>query len=118
VNVAQPLIQASLIGEAIDAGPLLIFVADEKMQYVAVNEYACVALGYAREELLTLGVPDVAAGPDTPDHYSRFLRDGSMAGTVPLRRKDGSEVRYSYRAQPTTVAGMALYVSAGWLVDE
>ena len=28
-NVAQPLVQASLIGEAIDAGPVLVFVFDE-----------------------------------------------------------------------------------------
>jgi PAS domain S-box-containing protein len=117
LNVAQPLIQASLVGEAIDAGPVLIFVADEKMQYVAVNEYACATLGYEREELLALGVSDVVVGSDTTTRYRRFMRDGAMAGTSTLRRKDGTELRYTYRAQPTTVAGMALYVSAGWTVD-
>lgn len=118
LNVAQPLIQASLIGEAIDGGPVLIFVADEEMRYVAVNDYACGALGYGREELLSLAVPDVAADSDAGDQFTRFVRDGEMAGTTTLRRKDGSELRFAYRAKPTSVAGMTLYVSAGWLVDD
>ena len=48
-NVAQPLVQASLIGEAIDAGPVLVFVFDEDGRYVAANQEACDALGYARK---------------------------------------------------------------------
>jgi PAS domain S-box-containing protein len=118
VNVAQPLIQASLVGEAIDAGPVLIFVADEEMRYVAVNAYACDSLGYRREELLELAVPDIVAESDSSTRYRRMMRDGEMAGTATLRCKDGTELRYAYRAQQTTVAGMALYVSAGWPVDD
>jgi PAS domain S-box-containing protein len=118
VNVAQPLIQAGLLGEAIDGGPMLVFVADETMRYVAVNEFACSSLGYAREELLALTVPDVSEPTDTPQRFAQFLRDGTMEGATTLRHKDGTGLRFSFRAQPTTVAGMTLYVSAGWLVDD
>src|SRR6266508_2730132 len=80
MNVAQPLVQASLLGEAIDAGPALVFVADEDMQYVAVNETACAELGYEREELLALRVTDVAASADAPEAYARMVASGEAAG--------------------------------------
>ena len=115
MNVSQPLIQSSLIGEAIDGGPLLVFVADEEMQYVAVNDYACTVLGYSREELLGMSVPDVTVGPGVQKTYRAFLRAGEMAGTVVLRHRDGTELPFAYRARETTVAGMTLYVSAGWI---
>ena len=53
-TAAEPLIQASLLGEAVDSGPVAVFVADEQMRYVAVNEYAASLLGYSRAELLKL----------------------------------------------------------------
>ena len=65
-NLAQPQVQQFLMYEALDEGPSLIFVADEEMKYVAVNQTACRVLGYTREELLTLAVPDVAVAPEAP----------------------------------------------------
>ena len=38
--VAHDLVQKSLVGEALDAGPVAIFVADDG-KYLAVNAYAC-----------------------------------------------------------------------------
>src|SRR5438445_13058454 len=35
------LIQSGLLGEAVDGGPALVFVADEHMRYVAVTRKAC-----------------------------------------------------------------------------
>ena len=115
MNVSQPLVQASLVGEAIDHGPVLVFVADEEMKYVAVNQHACDVLGYTREELLALTILDVAPAPDTADRFARMLASSSTAGTTTLRRKDGSDVRYSWRASETTVAGLTLYVSVGFV---
>ena len=37
-----------LLERAVAAAPMLIFVADASMRYVAVNEYACDALGTGR----------------------------------------------------------------------
>jgi len=111
VSVAQPLVQASLVGEAIDRGPVAVFVADEEMRYVAVNEYACELLGYSRDELLALRVTDVARAPETPARYARLIEDKDRAGTTVLSCKDGEEIEVSYFAQETTVAGMPFYVS-------
>jgi PAS domain S-box-containing protein len=111
-------VQASLIGEAIDHGPVAVFVADDEMRYVAVNAFACELLGYERDELLSLTVADVVAGPDTQRVYGEFVAAGSDVGRIPLRRRDGGTVELEYRAEATTVAGLTLYVSVGWPVSE
>ena len=113
MSVAQPLVQASLVGEAIDRGPVAVFVADEEMRYVAVNEFACELLGYSREELLGLRVTDVARGEETSGRYARLVQAKGQTGRTVLARKDGSAVELDYFAQATTVAGMPFYVCVG-----
>jgi PAS domain S-box-containing protein len=115
VNVSQPLVQASLVGEAIDRGPALVLVADEEMSYLAVNQYACDVLGYSREELLSLKVTDVASDPGAAQAFSGFVAATAAAGRARLRRKDGTEVEFDFRASKTTVAGLELYVSIGFV---
>jgi PAS domain S-box-containing protein len=113
-GVAEPLIQASLLGEAIDHGPVAVFVADDDLRYIAVNEFACTLLGYSREELLGLRLTDLApdgeARLDHPDFVAYRARDGQTR----LLRKDRTEVTIAYRASETTVAGMRFYVAIGW----
>jgi PAS domain S-box-containing protein len=116
MNVAQPLVQAGLLGEAIDSGPALVFVADEDMCYVAVNEAACLALGYEREELLGLRVTDVDRHDEASEEYSQMVADGSARGRSELVCKDGSILTIEYRAAQTTVAQMTLYVSVAFVV--
>jgi PAS domain S-box-containing protein len=112
VNQAQPLIQAGLLGEALDPGPVAVFVADEHMRYIAVNVYACKLLGYTRDELLQLRVPDVSAA-DAEGEFAEFIANGHRDGTIELRRKDGSTFEFTYVASETTIAGMALFISVG-----
>ena len=107
------LIQVGLLGEALDGGPAAVFVADEDMNYIAVNEYACRLLGYTREELLRLRVTDVAPYPQAPDEYAELVANGQRDGRARLVRKDGSDVVFRYRAGETTVAGMPVYVAVG-----
>jgi PAS domain S-box-containing protein len=114
---AEALIQTALLGEAIESGPALVFVADEEMRYIAVNQYACDALGYSRDELLGLQVTDVAQGADAPTEYDEMLVRGIRHGTALLTRKDGTTVELLYRAASTTVAGLAFFVSIGFLAD-
>ena len=116
MNLAEPLIQASLVGEAIDNGPVLVMVADDDMNYVAVNRYAADVLGYTREELLSLKVPDVAPGADTRRIFADFAAQRHHDGFADVVRKDGTTLRVGYRSQETTVAGMTLYVSVGSIV--
>jgi PAS domain S-box-containing protein len=113
-NVAQPLVQASLLGEAIDPGPAVVLVADEEMNYVAVNSYACELLGYTRAQLLALKVTDVATSKDAAARFAAFRDAGHDAGRAKLKRKDGKRIELDYRARPTTVAGMVVYVFVGW----
>ena len=110
MGVSEPLIQASLLGEAVDHGPAAVFVADEEGRYVAANQAACALLGYTREELLELQVSDVA---DTTGKWDEMRREGSVSGVATLRCKDGSSVEFRYVAGATSVAGMLVYVSVG-----
>jgi PAS domain S-box-containing protein len=114
---AEVLIQTALLGEAVEAGPALVFVADEQMRYIAVNQFACEALGYTREELLALYVPDVAREPGAAMEYDEMLARGIRHGTAVLTRKDGSTVEFFYRAAQTKVAGLSFFVSIGFLND-
>ena len=111
---AEVLIQTALLGEAIESGPALVFVADEDMRYIAVNQFACDVLGYSREELLALEVSDVAQEPSAGVEYDEMLVRGVRHGTAVLTRKDGSTVEFFYRAAKTTVAGLTFFVSIGF----
>jgi PAS domain S-box-containing protein len=114
---AEALIQTALLGEAIEAGPALVFVADEEMRYIAVNQYACEALGYTRDELLGMHVPDLAQSPGASAEYDEMLARGVRHGTAILTRRDGTTVEFFYRAASTTVAGLSFFVSIGFLGD-
>ena len=113
-DVSLPLVQASLIGEAIDPGPVLVFVADEDMHYVAVNQYACDVLGYTRSELLALSITDVAPARGTTKRFKDFVAAKALEGETRLRRKDGTDLPVRFVAKETTAAGLTLYVWVGF----
>ena len=115
--VAHDLVQKSLIGEALDSGPVAVFVADDDGKFLAVNACACEQLGYEREELLALRVGDVAVNPGAADDFETMVRNGKHAGVTVLRRKDGSDVSMHFRAGETTVGGMLLYIGVCWPAD-
>ena len=118
MSAAETLIQTALLGEATDEGPALIFIADDEMRYVAVNECACRTLGYTRDELLALRVDEVAREPETPTQYDEMLARGFRHGTSVLTRKDGTTVDFLYRASKTQLAGMNLFVSVGFVAED
>ncbi|MGD0845338.1 MAG: PAS domain S-box protein [Geobacteraceae bacterium] len=69
------------------------FLIDENAHFNYVNEYVCRALGYSRDELLGLGVPDV--DPDFPaelwpSHWEDLKTRGSLTFEGRHRAKDGS----------------------------
>ena len=117
MTAAEVLIQTALLGEAIDQGPALVFIADDDMRYIAVNRFACESLGYTREELLGLTVSDIARGPEAQDEYEEMQEQGSRRGTTLLTHKDGTTLTFEYEAMQTRVANLGLYVSIGFLVD-
>jgi PAS domain S-box-containing protein len=117
-GVAHDLIQQNLLGDAIDEGPVAVFVADENRRYLAVNETACRLLGYTREELLALEVTDVAVNREADEDYEHMVRTGAHVGLSILRRKDGTELPMNFRASHTRVGGMDVYVGVCWPVGE
>jgi PAS domain S-box-containing protein len=114
VSVAEPLVQAGLLGEAIDRAPDVVLVADESMRYLAVNQAACRLLGYTREELLKLRMTDIATSPGAAADYDEMMSRRSTTGTAVLRHKDGTAIAASYRAHETKLAGMTVYVAILW----
>ena len=117
-TVAHDLVQKSLVGEAIDNGPVAVFVADDDQRYLAVNAYACELLGYDRDELLELRVTDVAVNDGAAADYTGLQRGGVHTGLTVLRCKDGTELPMNFRASATRVGGMELYVGVCWPVED
>jgi PAS domain S-box-containing protein len=111
---ANAILQETLLGEVFDNLDAAVFVADEQGRYVAVNARACAITGYSREELLGKTVHEIAV--DTAD-YTPAISGRKNAGTVALRRKDGTHVEVEWRVATTTIAGMPFYVGLNWNVD-
>jgi PAS domain S-box-containing protein len=116
--VAHELVQKSLVGEALEHGPMAIFVADENGRYLAVNAYACELLGYTRDELLDLRLADIAVNPGAQEDFDEMQRTGRHAGATVLRHSDGTELPMHFRASETTVGGMPLYIGICWPVED
>ena len=106
MGVSDPLIQTSLLGEAIAHAPVAVFVADEQGGFVAVNQSACALVGYERGELLTMRVGDISHGEPS---------ENSQVGVkhTTLTRRDGTTVEFTYATGETIVAGMSVYVHVG-----
>jgi PAS domain S-box-containing protein len=109
-GVSEPLIQASLLGEALDNGPVAVFVADEDRRFVAVNQAACRLTGHSRDELLALRIDDLVV---SESKWDEMLEQGTIAGVGKVRCKDGTIAEFSYVAGATQIAGMPVYISVG-----
>jgi PAS domain S-box-containing protein len=110
----EPLVQISLLGEAIDHGPIAVFVFDDDLRYVAVNEYACRLVGYSRAELLSLRAGALSTSPQAIDEYAEVVRGRREEGRTEVRCKDGTTLSLRFRARETRVAGIPFYVGVAW----
>jgi PAS domain S-box-containing protein len=99
------------LGEAVTNADYVILVADEGMRYLAASDAACDLLGYSREELLALSVPDLVVESNASELFDDFLREQAQSGTITLRRKDRSLVVANYDARTTVVGGSPYYIS-------
>ena len=71
-----------------------IFVANPQGRYIDSNEAAAAMLGYSRDELLTLTIPDVLAPGEAerlPQEFKRFVGGKIAQSDWRFRRKDGSQ---------------------------
>jgi PAS domain-containing protein len=106
-NRANPLVQATLLGEALEGAHVAAVLFDDDRTCVAVNAYACELTGHTRVEMLDRLV-DV--GPDFDDIVARRRN----AGRTELRRKDGTMVAVGYRVMTTAIGGIAFFLGLFW----
>jgi PAS domain S-box-containing protein len=70
-----------------------IFISDARGKYLDVNSAGAEMLGYTREEILQLSIPDVIITDDTPrvnPEVARFSEGLIVRSEWTFRRKDGS----------------------------
>jgi len=77
----------------VDNAPHGIFVANEKGEYIDVNQSACRITGYKKDELLRMSIIELVpreflsiAG----NHFNRVVTDGFATEEIPYLKKDGS----------------------------
>lgn len=80
-----------------------VFLIDPSSRFLDVNEATCASLGYAREELLGLSIPDIDPGvtPAMADAMFAVLRaNGRLSTETVHRRRDGTtfpvEIKANY----------------------
>ena len=112
---ARALIHSALVGEAIEQGPIAVFVFDDEGRYLSANRFACELLGYERDELLRHCVGELSALPQelALEAYERAIKTGAESTTA-VRHADGSVLYLRFRASTARVAGMPVYVGVAW----
>jgi PAS domain S-box-containing protein len=114
MSTSEPLVQRVLLGEAVEHAPVAILVADDEMRYVAANATACELLGYTREELLAMKVPDLAQYPEAEGEFEAMIAAGELMGRTTVRGKDGASRSLLHRSAETKIAGLTYYVAVLW----
>ncbi|MCP4677141.1 MAG: PAS domain S-box protein [Deltaproteobacteria bacterium] len=87
-----------------DESVAAIYVFDEKKNFVDTNQAGVDLLGYPREELLSMSIPDVDADPVVvlPAHQQLLSGDRIINFEHRLRRKDGKIISVLNNSKPLT----------------
>jgi PAS domain S-box-containing protein len=88
-----------------------VLVADETMQFLTASDGACTLLGYTRDELTRMRVPQIVQEPDATERYAQMLEEHDQVGQVTLIAKGGSRIPAAYNAAETKVGELTYYVS-------
>ena len=89
----RTIIQTSLDG---------FLISDFSGRILDVNEALCLMLGYTREELLRMSIPDIEAAEapeETAAHIQKIIRTGSDRFQTRHRHKDGTIIDIDVSAQ-------------------
>ncbi|MDB9526804.1 PAS domain S-box protein [Oscillatoria sp. CS-180] len=99
----------TLVEQATDA----LFVVNADRQFIDVNQEACHTLGYSREELLQLSVPDVQKAVSIDDLASDWKLPPGQAVTREgiHQRKDGSHFPVEVRLGRIEIGGKSVLLA-------
>ena len=99
---------------------LFLLTPDGKI--VDVNQRACDSLGYSRQELLSMTIPDVDVEAESGQHRERFWKAAAPGTTVTFegrhRRRDGTEFPVEVRLGPLELGGRRLLLALARDVTE
>jgi PAS domain S-box-containing protein len=100
-DAAELLASEARFRTYVESAPEGIFVTEADGRFVDVNLAACQLVGYSREELLGLAIPDVTPPGHEHAHQTtlrKVLEGGIVETEFGLLRKDGRTVEVSLRA--------------------
>lgn len=83
------------LNKVLEYGADAVFVTNPDGQYTYANHQACKLLGYTREELVGLSIPDITPPEDTENSAAalkQLLSSGQVKTELILQCKDGSRV--------------------------
>jgi PAS domain S-box-containing protein len=111
----QDAVQETLLGEALEHGPVGAIVLDEQGTFLAANRLACRLTGYSRAELLNKGPADLAVDPSVVPARLEQMATGRLEhGLTKVRRKDGGLIDVEYRVGATRSGGLPHYLVSFW----
>jgi PAS domain S-box-containing protein/putative nucleotidyltransferase with HDIG domain len=73
----------------IEHAPLGIFIVSEEGKFVDVNPSACKLLGFKRDELLALSIPDISDEKNSIENFRQLKEEGKTSIETDLIKKDG-----------------------------
>ena len=106
--------QLALLKHSIDVHPDAAYWMDSDARFFYVNDTACKAVGYEREELIgqSLSLIDTSATPeDMAAIWAELPHDHAYFGEVVHRRKDGSELPVEITATRVQFGGKEYFCS-------
>lgn len=107
----EDFVRSALIGEALERAGYIVLVADDTMQFLTASDGACDLLGYTRDELSRMRVPQIVQEPDASERFAQMVAQRDQYGQVTLVRKDGERIPAAYKAAETKVGELTYYVS-------
>jgi PAS domain-containing protein len=112
---SEPLLQITLLGEAVEHAPVGVYVFDDRGEYVAVNLYGCGLLGSDRDTILGSRIGDFAVdAKDALRSYRAVVEGEAPDGVTHVRRGDGTTAALRFRACDTVIGGMTFFIGIAW----